>query len=72
MKGVRFMWKIKAAKAVDILKAKVTEHEALKLLNVEHKLKPRHAKLVEFIQAFSFFIRHKVGSDNQVANALSR
>ncbi|GJW49086.1 retrovirus-related pol polyprotein from transposon TNT 1-94 [Tanacetum coccineum] len=38
----------------------------------QHKLKPRHAKWVEFIQAFSFIIRHKVGSDNQVANVLSR
>ncbi|GJX07267.1 RNA-directed DNA polymerase [Tanacetum coccineum] len=126
MKGGRFMWKSKAAKAFDILKAKVTEapvlalpnfdevfqvecdasgvgiggvlkfyaivrtldtwrryllsnefvlfsdHEALKFINGQHKLKPRHAKLVEFIQAFSFVIRHKVGSDNQVANALSR
>nr|GEZ94028.1 RNA-directed DNA polymerase [Tanacetum cinerariifolium] len=36
-----------------------------------HKLKPRHAKWVEFIQAFSFVIRHKVGSDNQVADAFS-
>ncbi|GKC59380.1 RNA-directed DNA polymerase, partial [Tanacetum coccineum] len=34
-------------------------HEALKFINGKHKLKPRHAKSVEFIQAFSFVIRHK-------------
>nr|GEU50084.1 hypothetical protein [Tanacetum cinerariifolium] len=48
------------------------DHEALKFINGQHKRKPRHAKWVEFIQAFSFVIRHKVGSDNQVADALSR
>nr|GEX33759.1 RNA-directed DNA polymerase [Tanacetum cinerariifolium] len=46
--------------------------EVLKFINVQHKLKPRHAKWVEFIQAFSFVIRHMVGSDNQVSDALSR
>nr|GEY57887.1 RNA-directed DNA polymerase [Tanacetum cinerariifolium] len=49
-----------------------SDHEDLKFINGKHKLKPRHAKWVEFIQAFSFVIRHKVGSDNQVADALSR
>ncbi|GJY25953.1 RNA-directed DNA polymerase [Tanacetum coccineum] len=49
-----------------------SDHEALKFINGQHKLKPRHAKWVEFIQAFSFVIRQKVGSDNQVADALSR
>ncbi|GJU78674.1 RNA-directed DNA polymerase [Tanacetum coccineum] len=42
-----------------------SDHEALKFINGQHKLKPRHAKWVEFIQAFSFVIRHKVGSNNQ-------
>ncbi|GJR35555.1 putative reverse transcriptase domain-containing protein [Tanacetum coccineum] len=49
-----------------------SDHEALKFINGQHKLKPRHAKWVEFIQAFLFSIRHKVGSNNQVADALSR
>ncbi|GKD03436.1 putative reverse transcriptase domain-containing protein, partial [Tanacetum coccineum] len=47
------------------------DYEALKFINGQHKLKSRHAKWVEFIQAFSFVIRHKVGSNNQVADALS-
>nr|GEV20447.1 hypothetical protein [Tanacetum cinerariifolium] len=48
-----------------------SDHESLKFINGQHKLKPRHAKWVEFIQAFSFVIRHKVGSDNEVTDALS-
>ncbi|GKB53307.1 RNA-directed DNA polymerase [Tanacetum coccineum] len=48
-----------------------SDHKALKFINGQHKLKPRHAKWVEFIQAFSFVIRHKVGSNNQVVDALS-
>nr|GEV74344.1 putative reverse transcriptase domain-containing protein [Tanacetum cinerariifolium] len=67
MKGGQFTWTSEADTAFDILKAK-----ALKFINGQHKPKPRHAKWVEFIQAFSFVIRHKVGLDNQVANALSR
>ncbi|GJV96511.1 putative CCCH-type zinc finger family protein [Tanacetum coccineum] len=42
-----------------------SDHEALKFINGQHKLKPRHAKWVEFIKDFSFVIRHKVRSDNQ-------
>ncbi|GKA31233.1 RNA-directed DNA polymerase [Tanacetum coccineum] len=48
------------------------DHEALKFINGQHKLKSRHAKWVKFIQDFSFVIRHKVGSNNQVADVLSR
>ncbi|GKA39419.1 retrotransposon protein, putative, ty1-copia subclass [Tanacetum coccineum] len=35
-------------------------------------LKPRHAKWVEFLQAYSFVIRHKACTSNTVADALSR
>ncbi|GKA96872.1 RNA-directed DNA polymerase [Tanacetum coccineum] len=38
-----------------------SDHEALKFINWQHKLKSRHAKWVEFIQAFSFVIRHRLG-----------
>nr|GEV97955.1 RNA-directed DNA polymerase [Tanacetum cinerariifolium] len=44
----------------------------LKYINGQHKLSPRHAKWVEFLQAYSFTIRHKAGSANVVADALSR
>ncbi|GJW43737.1 retrovirus-related pol polyprotein from transposon TNT 1-94 [Tanacetum coccineum] len=36
------------------------------------RLKPRHAKWVEFLQAYSFVIRHKACTSNTVADALSR
>nr|GEY36726.1 hypothetical protein [Tanacetum cinerariifolium] len=37
-----------------------------------HKLNPRHAKWVEFLQMYSFVSKHKAGSSNVVADALSR
>nr|GEY01134.1 putative reverse transcriptase domain-containing protein [Tanacetum cinerariifolium] len=49
-----------------------SDHEALKYINGQHKLSPRHSKWEEFLQAYSFTIRHKAGSANVVADALSR
>ncbi|GJS86348.1 retrovirus-related pol polyprotein from transposon 17.6 [Tanacetum coccineum] len=45
---------------------------ALKYINGQHRLKPGHAKWVEFLQAYSFSIRHMAGALNKVADALSR
>jgi len=41
-------------------------------LNGQHKLNPRHAEWVEFLQSFSFVAKHKKGSTNAVVVALSR
>ncbi|GJS12980.1 putative CCCH-type zinc finger family protein, partial [Tanacetum coccineum] len=49
-----------------------SDHEALKYINGQHKLRPRNAKWVDFLQACSFSIRHKAGALNKVADALSR
>ncbi|GJW89313.1 multiprotein-bridging factor 1a [Tanacetum coccineum] len=49
-----------------------SDHEALTYINGQHKLKPRHARWVEFLQAYTFHIKHKSGVTNKVADALSR
>ncbi|KAJ0442056.1 putative nucleotidyltransferase, Ribonuclease H [Helianthus annuus] len=49
-----------------------SDHEALKYIQGQHKLQPRHAKWVEYIQAFTFTIKHKSGVMNKGADALSR
>ena len=49
-----------------------SDHEALKFIQGQHKLNPRHAKWVEYLQAFHFVIHHKSGQLNKGADALSR
>ncbi|KAL4369427.1 hypothetical protein GQ457_05G022290 [Hibiscus cannabinus] len=49
-----------------------TDHEALRYITGQHKLKKRHAKWVEFLESFPYVIRYKKGKENVVADALSR
>ncbi|GJR89881.1 putative CCCH-type zinc finger family protein [Tanacetum coccineum] len=49
-----------------------SDHEALKYLNSQHKVSRHHAKWVEFLQSYSFSLKHKAGKLNKVADALSR
>ena len=49
-----------------------TNHESLKHLKGQGKLNRRHAKWVEFIEAFPCVIKYKQGKENIVANVLSR
>ena len=49
-----------------------SDHEALKYLHSQRKLSDRHARWVEYLQDFTFVIRHKKGKENVIADALSR
>ena len=48
-----------------------TDHESLKHIKGQGKLNQRHAKWIEFIEAFPYVIRYKKGKENVVADALS-
>ncbi|KAK9951472.1 hypothetical protein M0R45_006913 [Rubus argutus] len=49
-----------------------SDHEALRYLSSQKKLNPRHAKWVEFLQQYTFVLKHKSGVENKAADALSR
>lgn len=49
-----------------------SDHKALKHINGQHKLNPRHAPWVEELQEYNYVLRHKAGVQNRVADALSR
>lgn len=44
----------------------------LRYLYSQKKFKSRHARWVEFINEYSFFLKHRSGVENKVADALSR
>ena len=48
-----------------------SDHEALRFLNSQKKLNSRHKSWVEFLQAYTFVLKHKAGVENKVADALS-
>ena len=48
-----------------------SDHEALRFLSSQKKLNPRHAKWVEYIQAYTFVLKHRAGTENKVADTLS-
>ena len=49
-----------------------TDHKVLQYLGSQHKLNQRHMKWVEYLQSFTFVIKHKSGVTNRVVDALSR
>ena len=49
-----------------------SDHESLKYLRSQNNLNRRQAKWVEFIESFSYIIKHKKEKKNVIANALSR
>ncbi|XP_010468824.1 PREDICTED: uncharacterized protein LOC104748953 [Camelina sativa] len=49
-----------------------TDHDALKHMGAQDKVSSRHASWFAYLQQFTFVIKHKAGSLNKVADALSR
>jgi hypothetical protein len=48
------------------------DNQALQFITRQEKLNQRHAKWVEFMQNFTFVIKHIAGNANKVVDALSR
>ena len=49
-----------------------SDHEALRFLHSHKKLSARHGRWTEFLQEYTFSLRHRPGRDNKVVDALSR
>lgn len=50
----------------------LTDHKALQYINSQGKLNKKHSKWVDFLQGYSFVLKHRSGKSNRVADALSR
>ena len=49
-----------------------SDHDALRFLHSQKKLSALHQRWMEFLQEFTFSLRHRPGGDNRIADALSR
>jgi hypothetical protein len=49
-----------------------SDNHALQFVTQQERLNQRHVKWVEYMQNFTFVIKHILGIDNKVADALSR
>ena len=49
-----------------------SNHEALCYLHSQKKLNFMHGRWVEFLQRYSFVVKHRVGVENKAADELSR
>jgi len=49
-----------------------SDHKALKYWNSQTSVNPKHARWIEFINEYSFVLKHKSRVENKVADALSR
>lgn len=49
-----------------------SDNFALQYIMQQHNLNHKHAKWVEFLQNFTFFLKHVSGKENKVIDGLSR
>ena len=49
----------------------LSKHETLSFLNSQEKLKFIHGSWFKFLQCYSFVLKHRLGVENKVVNALS-
>jgi hypothetical protein len=49
-----------------------TDHDSLRHINSQKKLSSKHARWFDYLQQFTFVLKHKAGVENRVADALSR
>jgi len=49
-----------------------SDHDSLRHLHSQKHLNAQHARWVEFLQQYTFVLKHKAGTENRVADALSR
>ena len=49
-----------------------SDHDALRFLHSQKKLSACHGRWVEILQDFTFSLRHRLGRENKVADALSQ
>ena len=47
------------------------DHQDLRYLNTQTKMNQRHMKWVEFLQSYTFVMKHKLGKSNKVVDMLS-
>ena len=49
-----------------------TDHQTLQYLNCQGKLNKRNLKSVDFLQSYTFFLKHRSGKSNRVVDGLRR
>jgi hypothetical protein len=49
-----------------------TDHDSLRHINSQKKLNAKHTRWFDYLQQFTFVLKHKAGVENRVADALNR